>query len=382
MRCQPPSGVLFVDDEPKILKALTRVCRSENYRAFTASSAEEALNTLADESIQVVVSDQQMPSISGVALLSQVRERFPETVQLLLTGYTEQVAVDAINSGQIYRLLTKPWNDDELRAVLRQALETGQLRAENEQLRRLSAEQQSALAEANRSAETIAQGHTRALTQKDRELRMAHLDTVKALVEAVNAKDPYTRGHSERVAVYATYIAKEMKRDRDVIERIYLSALLHDIGKIGTPDAVLHKPGPLTPEEITEMQRHPEIGARILEPLAFLTTVVPCVRHHHEWYDGSDRGYPDRLAQQQIPFPSRVILVADTVDAMSSDRPYRKGLGLGVVAQEIEKFSGSQFDPVAATAFLSVLEREGDEFLERASKFDIDSILADAPEPE
>ena len=161
----------------------------------------------------------------------------------------------------------------------------------------------------------------------------------------------------------------------DIIERVYFAGLLHDVGKIGVPDAIITKPSRLNAEEYAEIKKHPGIGAKILEPVEFLHNIVPCVRHHHEWYDGSDRGYPDRLAADQIPLPSRVILVADTVEAMTSDRPYRKALPLEMVVDELHKYSGSQFDPVVVGAFLQLLEDEGDVFISRNQIFDIYAFI-------
>ncbi len=143
------------------------------------------------------------------------------------------------------------------------------------------------------------------------------------------------------------------------------------MGKIGVPDAIITKPDHLDPEEYEIMKQHPEIGAKILEPVEFLRHIVPCVRHHHEWFDGSTRGYPDQLSSDQIPLPSRVIIVADTVEAMTSDRPYRKALPLEVVLKELHKFSGTQFDPVCADAMLTLLESEGESFIKKNQKFDI-----------
>ncbi len=147
------------------------------------------------------------------------------------------------------------------------------------------------------------------------------------------------------------------------------------MGKIGVRDAVITKPARLDDEEYEEIKQHPEIGAKILEPVAFLHDVAPCVRHHHEWYDGSDRGYPDRLRGDRIPLPSRIILVADTVEAMTSDRPYRKGLPLDAVVSELHKYSGSQFDPVCVNAMLALLEEEGEDFIKKDLIFDIFAFL-------
>ena len=162
-----------------------------------------------------------------------------------------------------------------------------------------------------------------------------------------------------------------MNFPKEFIERVYIAGLLHDVGKIGVPDRIITKPDKLTDEEYEEIKKHPEIGAKILEPVEFLADVVPCVRHHHEWYDGSDKGYPCQLAGDRIPLPSRVILVADTVEAMTSDRPYRKALQLDTVLSELHRFAGTQFDPVCVHAMLALLEREGDRFLRKDQKFDI-----------
>lgn len=375
LRSEMP-GVLFVDDEVNILKSLTRLFKAEPVATFVARSAREALEILEYESIQVVISDQNMPDSPGVALLAEVRRRHPEIVRILLTGYAEMaVAVAAINHGEIFRLVTKPWNDQELRAAVRQALDTYTMRREIERLNSVARQQNRELSRMNRTLESKVVERTQQLEDKNQELRLAYVSTVRALAEAIDAKDPYTRGHSERVGVYSSRVARELACEPRFIERIYLAGLLHDVGKIGIPDAIIAKPGRLTDEEYELIKRHPEIGARILEPVSFLSDVVDCVRHHHEWYDGSWRGYPDRLVAGKIPLPSRIILVADTVEAMTSDRPYRKGLSLDRVIEELHRFSGTQFDPTVVDACLALLERESDEFLERSSKFDIWEFL-------
>jgi putative nucleotidyltransferase with HDIG domain len=227
----------------------------------------------------------------------------------------------------------------------------------------------------NKNLEAKVRERTRQLDQKNQDLRTAYIQTIRALAEAIDAKDAYTRGHSERVAVYASRIAHEMTLEKDLIERIYFAGLLHDVGKIGIPDAIITKPERLTPAEYEEIKKHPTIGAKILEPVEFLSSIVPCVRHHHEWFDGSTQGYPDRLFADQIPLPSRVILVADTVEAMTSDRPYRKALPIDAVVQELNKYSGSQFDPIVVNAFLRLLEDEGEAFVSKHQKFDIYAFI-------
>jgi putative nucleotidyltransferase with HDIG domain len=368
--------VLFVDDEVNILKAVQRLLRNEAWSVLTASRGSEALELLERTPAQVVVSDQRMPEMSGVDLLAAVRTRHPDLVRMMLTGYTEMnVAVEAINRGEIYRLITKPWNDEELKATLRQAFDHYALKSEIKRLNQVTREQNLKLQDMNRNLEGKVRERTKQVAEKHQELRIAYIQTIRALAEAVDAKDAYTRGHSERVGVYASKMAREIGLPRELIERVYISGLLHDVGKIGVRDYVITKPDRLTPEEYEEIKQHPEIGARILQPVAFLSDVVDCVRHHHEWYDGSERGYPKRLRGDQIPLPSRIILVADTVEAMTSDRPYRSGLPLEAVVRELHKYAGSQFDPSCTDAMLRLLEREGESFVRREQKFDIYAFL-------
>ncbi len=368
--------MLFVDDEVNILKALQRLLRHEEMEVLCASRGPEALELLDKSSAQVVVTDQRMPDMCGVDLLSSVRDRHPEVIRMMLTGYAEvDVAVDAINRGEIYRLITKPWNDDELKATLRQAFDHFDLRREIKRLNQVSREQNFKLQDMNRNLETKVRERTKQLALKHQELRTAYVQTIRALAEAVDAKDAYTRGHSERVGVYASKLARELGYRKDFIERVYIAGLLHDVGKIGIRDAVITKPDRLTPEEYEEIKQHPEIGAKILEPVDFLADIAPCVRHHHEWFDGSDRGYPLRLRGGAIPLLSRIILVSDTVEAMTSDRPYRKALPLETVVTELSKYSGSQFDPACVDAALRLLEREGESFIKRDQKFDIYEFL-------
>ena len=378
-------AVLFVDDEEKILRAFSRLFRGAEIEVHTAHGAGAALEILERHPVQVVVSDLDMPEVSGSSFLRQVRARWPDRIRILLTGEAGiDAAVEAVNQAEVYRLVTKPWNNEDLRANIEQALdwyvlqiETARLTRENEKQSRSLSIENLGLRKLNEQLRVEASRYTAELAERQRERRQAQLGTLQALAAAIDAHDPYTRGHSERVAVYASKIARELKSESDFIERIYVAGLLHDVGKIGIADSVINKPGPLTPEEYAQVQKHPEIGARILAPIPFLEDVVPCVRHHHEWYDGSSRGYPDRLRGSEIPLPSRIILVADTVEAMSSSRPYRAGLPLWRVTQEIRNCRGTQFDPVIADAFLRIIEREGERFIEQASRFDLEEFLSE-----
>lgn len=186
------------------------------------------------------------------------------------------------------------------------------------------------------------------------ELRGLFLNTVQSLTAAIDAKDPYTRGHSERVTKYSVMLAKALKLPHEEIERIQLAGLLHDIGKIGIDEKILQKPAKLTESEYKEIQRHPTIGESIMKPIKSLNDILPGIRNHHERWDG--KGYPDSLKGENIPLYGRIIALADTYDAMTSDRPYRKGLSKKIALDEINRCAGTQFDPKLAKLFISAIK--------------------------
>jgi HD-GYP domain-containing protein (c-di-GMP phosphodiesterase class II) len=190
------------------------------------------------------------------------------------------------------------------------------------------------------------------LQRMNRELRQAYRDTINAVVNTLEARDPYTRGHTERVTLIATSIARRMGIGDEELFIIEIGALLHDVGKIGVTDAVLNKPGPLDSEEFGQIREHPDKGRQILSNIAFLQGAIPCVLHHHERFDGG--GYPERLAGVRIPLPGRIISVADAFDAMTSDRPYRNALPVRLAMAELRRHAGRQFDPAVVNAFFRV----------------------------
>ncbi len=188
-------------------------------------------------------------------------------------------------------------------------------------------------------------------------MQKAYFDTLSALTSAIDAKDSYTRGHSERVTELSIKLANECKVSDADIENIKIGGLLHDIGKIGIPEAVLNKPGRLNDEEFAIIKSHPDLGIHILGKVEFLEPMVPIIRHHHERYDG--RGYPAGLKGDEIPYLARIVSVVDTFDAMTTNRPYRKALSIEESLKEIEKCSGTQFDPEIAAAFVKMVQRDG-----------------------
>jgi putative nucleotidyltransferase with HDIG domain len=332
--------LLLVDDNHDMLSFLSRLLERE-YRVLTAGDGEAALAVARREHPALVVSDVMMPRMDGYALLRELRadEATRHIPVVLLTAKSElSHKIHGLEEGAD-DYLSKPFNFLELKTRVR-----GLLR--NRELERMLAEKNEYLNKLNFDL---------VLSKKE-----VFLQTIEAITFALEAKDTYTHGHSYRVAVLASNLGREMRLSEAEVERVRLSALLHDVGKIGISEAVLRKPGKLTVEEYLEIQRHPEIGARILEGVGELKDVTRCVRFHHEAWDGT--GYPGVLRGRAIPLESRVIAVADTYDAMTSDRAYRKNLGHERAINEIRNYGGRQFDPEMVKAFLRLYEKKAPVF--------------------
>ena len=208
---------------------------------------------------------------------------------------------------------------------------------------------------------------TRALSRMNKKLENSYIETIQVIRQAVEAKDPYTRGHSDRVAEYSVLIAKKLGLSEKDIDTIRIGGLFHDIGKIGVPDVILRKTEKLTNEEFNEIKKHPSTGASILAQASIFQNIVPIVKHHHERYDGN--GYPEKLSGENIPFFARIAAVADTFDAMTSRRTYRDALDLDIVKEEIRKCKGSQFDPQIADIFLDIIENDYDKIQQIKEKY-------------
>ena len=325
---------LVVDDEVRLRQALIRLMQSDGFVCHEAGSGTEALKVLEREPVALILSDLRMPGMDGAELLRRVRTSYPEVAVVMITAVAEvEVAVDCLALGAM-DYLTKPFVLEEVRARVAQALEKRRLIVEN------------------RNYQTRLEDRVRAQAHRLEELFLAG---IQSLAEALELKDPYTRGHSIRVSRYALAIAEAMGLDEESTRQIELGGHLHDIGKIGVREAVLNKAGKLTPEEYKHIMTHPVLGWRILKPLLGDAPIaLDIVRSHHERFDG--KGVPDGLVGGEIPREARIITVADAFDAMMSVRPYRKGLSYSEAITEIQRHSGSQFDPEVIAAFLEALE--------------------------
>ena len=321
--------ILIVDDEELIRKLLHQKLSDEGYHCERAGSAEQALDKLQDNSFELVILDIKMPGKSGIELLPEIKVNYPDIAVIMSTAITDtNVAIQCMKQGA-YDYLNKPFSLDEVILSVARALEKRRLVIENRDYQQHL--EQKVEAQASR-------------------IRASFLSAVTALVYALEAKDKYTSGHSERVAETSVAIARELGLPWDNVEKIRLAGLIHDIGKIGMRESILNKPAGLTEEEFQHVKYHPEIGERILNPIVDDEEILMMVRYHHERYDGT--GYPDRLSGKQMPLGARILAVADSYDAMTSERPYRKAMSVETACAEIERGKGTQFDPRVADAFL------------------------------
>lgn len=327
--------ILVVDDDDAVRDIISVLLMEEGYEAVTASDAEGALDALAADETHLVISDLKMPGHDGMWLLDQIRRDHPDTAVIMLTGFGDtENAVECLRRGAADYLLKPPRVTDLIRAIER-ALAKRRVEVARRRYQR--------------TLERRVIEKTAELTAALREVENAYNNTLDALVSALDAREHETSDHSQRVVRYTLAIARLMGIGEPDLGEIARGALLHDIGKIGVPDAILLKPGPLDSREWEEMRRHPEIGYQILRGIPFLRQAAEIVLSHQERWDG--RGYPRGLRGEEIPLGARIFAVADTLDAMTSDRPYRKGTTFAAARAEIARCSGTQFDPRVVRAF-------------------------------
>jgi len=335
--------VLVIDDEPNVCNAVKAYLEPENFYVLTFTDPKQALKLFGQFDIDVVISDIRMPEFSGDDVLRFIRTKYPEVPVIMLTGLNDVRTAVAMTRMGAHNYLIKPVQKDVIVFAVEKALEYRQLLLRNKLLQLEKLKYQKELE--NRIHE-----RTRQLMEALNELRRIHKETVRILASAVEEKDPYTKGHSNNVRLYAKALADKLGFSEKKIERLEYAALLHDIGKIAISQEILDKPGPLTKKELEIVRQHPIIGERIISNVDFFKDIAPLVRHHHERWDG--QGYPDGLRGEEIPFGARLLAVVDSFDAMTSNRPYRNALPLEQVLEIIEKNKGKQFDPDIAQAFL------------------------------
>jgi len=321
---------LVVDDEPRLRRVLVRLLEGEGFTCREAGSGTEAIAMLEQQSAPLVISDLRMPQMDGATLLREIVSRWPDTAVIMVTAVAEvESAVACLQLGAL-DYVAKPFHLDEVRARVMQALDKRRLILENRMYH---------------------QELEQRVQEQARRIEELSLERLQALVHALEEKDPYLRGHSVRVANYAFRVGRELGLEPGVLDMISLGAELHDLGKIGVSEAVLHKPGKLSEAEYRHIMDHPVIGARILGPLMRdAPAALAIVRSHHERLDG--KGFPDGLKGDEIPLEVRVVTVADSFDAMTSLRPYRPALAFDTAAQELLDGKGVQFERAVVEAFV------------------------------
>ena len=330
--------ILVVDDDASVRDVIQVLLREEGYVCTAIESAEAALDEAQRHDYPLVICDVRMPGKDGFWLLDRLREGQPETAVIMLTAFGDtEAAVQCLRNGAADYLLKPPKVTELVRAIER-ALGRRRLELARQRYRR--------------SLENRVQEKTAELSQALESLQSTYSQTLWSLVAALDAREHETGDHSQRVVRLTLAIARRMSLPEGELPDLGRGALLHDIGKIGVPDAILLKYGKLSPEEWAVMRKHPQIGFNILRSIDFLARPAEMVLSHQERFDGS--GYPRGLAGEKIPLSARIFALADTYDAMTSNRPYREGAPAEAVRAEIERCIGTQFDPACAAAFLSL----------------------------
>jgi len=359
-----PITLLFVDDEPNILAALRRLFRPMGYRIFTAEGGAQGLEVLAHEEVDLVISDMRMPVMDGAQFLEQVRIRSPNSIRILLTGYADITStIDAINKGQIYRYITKPWEDNDIVLTIRYALEQKQLVRDKERLEALTQRQNAELKDLNANLEDKVKARTEEVRQTMGFLDIAHKKLKKSFFTSIlmfsnllELREGGMAGHSRRVADTARKLALQLGMNDADAQDVMVAGLLHDIGKIGLPDNLLHKPfSMLAGEEYSAVAKHPVVGQNALMALEQLNGAAKLIRSHHERFDG--KGYPDGLSGMLIPIGARILAVANDYDAVQLGHLLNKQMNAQDALGFIKDGRGSRYDPQIVDAFVRMIEK-------------------------
>jgi len=354
--------VLVVDDERGPRESL-RVILSANQEVEVARSGSEALDVLRRAPFDLVTLDLNMPGLQGEELMRIVRREFPETEIIIITGHGSlDSAAEAIRYG-VSDYLQKPFDVVQVSAAVFRCLarrrgrgrlvnflsSLGEVVGYQDQIESLLAQAHAdprISRQVGRLLDDVEQGQSDSIGHS--------LGFLEVLADTVEVQCGFLRGHARRTGFYAGLLADRLGLEAEFIQNTRIAGFIHDVGKIGVPTELLNREGALDPQEREILEKHPEIGARLIEPLGLSVHVAAAVRHHHEWWDG--RGYGDGLYGEQIPLSARIVGVADAYDAMTCDRPYRAALMPDVVRQEFERYAGVQFDPMLAKEFIALLE--------------------------
>jgi putative nucleotidyltransferase with HDIG domain len=350
---EAPVTLLVVDDEEAIRKSMRKYLALQGYEVATAASGEEALAVLERQKVTGMLLDVNLPGVNGVDLVPRILELEPSLAILMLTAVNDATSAALCMQRGALDYLIKPVDLPRLRRAIESALQRRHTLLEGQQINRWLKEEV-----ALRVAE-------KRLEQANQE--RVSVATLDALVNALEAKDPYLRGHSARVADLSASVAAQLGCDDELVEAVRTAGRLHDIGKIGIREEVLHKQGPLTDDEYEHVKRHVEVGSQILAPLVYLQEVITYVRSHHERWDGF--GYPDRLAGEAIPLGGRIIGAVEIYDALTTTRPYQEKMVPEIAVERMRDLVGTALDPAVHRALEAVVsQRQALVFLDDAAR--------------
>lgn len=358
--------ILCVDDEPNILSSLRRLFRAKGFQVRVAESGAAGLAVLETEAIDLVISDMRMPEMDGTQFLAQVRVRWPDTVRLLLTGYSDiNSIIDAINRGEIFRYITKPWDDNDIVLIVRQALERKDLEQEKKRLEALTFQQNEELKALNANLEARVQARTAELSTANEKLKTSYVTTLKVFSTLIEMRGGHLAGHARRVADLARRIALKLAVDGKQVQEIFVAGLLHEIGKVGFSDELLATPvGVMKPAQLESYRKHTVLAEQLLLPLPDLKEVSDLISAQFERFDGT--GFPAQWAAQVIPLGARILTLASDYDNMQIGALTQSKLSPEEARIIIVHSSGKRYDPQVVTAFMDLLVGPPREDAERA----------------
>ncbi len=354
--------VLFVDDETAILNALRRLFRSTELTCFFAASGEEALELLADQPVEIIVSDMRMPSMDGATFLSRARQIQPETVRYLMTGHADMAdTIHALNAGGISRYIAKPWQDDDLLQTLREGLKLLHLAQERDALLIETQQQRAALETLNATLEQRVQERTRQLQEKTEWISRSQSAVIGVFASLMAARDQLIKGQSRRVADVCDWLTSALSLSQDDQEMIHRAALLHEIGKLMLPEDVLRRSEvALTIHDLDAYREYVVFGEQALLPIPNFEGVASLVRHHNEHPDGS--GYPDRLLAEQIPLGARILKVARDFVGLQSTYLSTHALSPEAALGTLRHFAGKRYDATLVETLARLLREDPTRF--------------------
>ncbi|MEI6127338.1 MAG: HD domain-containing phosphohydrolase [Pseudomonadota bacterium] len=394
--------ILLVDDEENILSALNRMLVSEEYNVLTASSGQEGLRLLDTAKVSLIISDQRMPAMTGSEFLAKAKDTSPDSIRIMLTGYSDiNATIEAINSGEVYKYITKPWQDEELMLTVKEAIERYSLIAENKRLTEVTLSLNKELKQWNEKLEQRVEEQTQDIKKRNKallllneKLKKTFITSLEALSGLIELRNEYVGNHSKNVSELSVKTAVKMGLPEKEVEVIRAAALLHDIGKIGISDAILHKDNKrylldiadkqqekdkpkvkaaekdgaddkkmppdsfkdelhLSDEEIRQIEQHPVRGQAAVAAIEGLSDAGLMIRHHHEWFNGD--GYPDRLRHDAIPLGSRIIAIADAVDRYANPGEHAGKYNFTIALRYIKADGGKKYDPSVFAAMEAIV---------------------------